>query len=145
MATQYKISFLGIEGKSFIPGIGWFLFVIILVCIPGEDLPSAPYLDIISFDKFVHAALFGGIVFFFCLAFKKAALSRQEKLGVFIKITLATCIWGITTELIQKYFIPGRQFDWFDWAADSFGAIVAFFICIPLFAKKNKLDFATEK
>jgi hypothetical protein len=144
MATQHKFSFLGIEGKNFIPGIAWFLFVLILVCIPGEDLPATPYLDLISFDKFVHSALFGGIVFFFCMAYKKATIIRQEKLGYFIKITLATCVWGITTELIQRYFIPGRQFDWFDWAADSFGAIVAFFVCIPLFANKKKQHFAEE-
>lgn len=141
MATQQKISVEGVGSKHFMPGIAWFLLVLILVCIPGEDLPQTPYFEIISFDKFVHAALFGGIVFFFCMAFRKAIISRQEKLVFFIKITLATCIWGITTELIQKYFIPGRQFDWFDWAADSLGAIVAFFVSIPFFAnKKQRLE-----
>lgn len=145
MVKQHKFSLAGIKGKNFIPGIAWFLFVLILVCIPGEDIPASPYLDIISFDKFVHAVLFGGIVFLFCMAFKKAEIGRQEKLVFFIKITLATCVWGITTELIQRFFIPGRQFDLFDWAADSLGAVVAFFVCIPLFAKNYKHRFAAEK
>jgi hypothetical protein len=144
MATQHKFSLLRIEGKNFIPGIAWFLFVLILVCIPGEDLPSTPYLDILSFDKLVHTALFGGIVFLFCMPFKNAAISKPQKLALFIKITLATCVWGITTELIQKYFISGRQFDWFDWLADSLGAIAAFFVSIPMFAKNNKHQFAEE-
>jgi VanZ family protein len=145
MASQHNLSSTELGGKNFIPGIAWFLFVAVLVCIPGEDLPSAPYLDIISFDKMVHAALFGGIVFFFCMAFKKSVISRQEKLAFFIKIAMATCVWGITTELIQKYFIPGRQFDWFDWAADSFGALVAFFVSVFFFAKANQPSIAEEK
>jgi VanZ family protein len=79
------------------------------------------------------------------MAFKKSVISRQEKVAFFIKIAMATCVWGITTELIQKYFIPGRQFDWFDWAADSFGALVAFFVSVFFFAKANQPSIAEEK
>ncbi len=133
--TQYNSpSQVGVRVRKFLPGIAWFLLVLILICLPGEDVPKADFLDAINFDKIVHCGLFGGIVFFFCMAFKKAGYSKQAKLHLFIKITLATCVWGITTELIQLYFIPGRKFDWFDWAADSFGAVVAFFISIKFFA-----------
>jgi hypothetical protein len=121
---------------KFLPGIAWFLFVLILICLPGQSLPEAGWLDSIDFDKFVHAGLFGGIVFLFCMPFRKASLERNEKVNLFLKISLATCIWGITTEFIQKFFVTGRQFDLLDWAADSFGAMIAFFVCKSLFAKK---------
>ncbi len=120
---------------KFIPGIAWFLFVLVLICLPGKSIPQVGWLDIVNFDKLVHAALFGGIVLFFCMPFKKATISVEEKFRLFIKITLATCVWGIATELIQKYFIPGRQFDLLDWAADSLGATIAFFISKKLFAR----------
>jgi hypothetical protein len=120
---------------KFLPGIAWFLFVLILICLPGKSIPEADWLDFIDFDKLVHAGLFGGIVFLFCRPFRKALLARDERIRLFIRITLATCIWGITTELIQKYFILGRQFDLLDWAADSLGAIIAFFVSKRLFAK----------
>ena len=133
--TKYNSpSQVGVRVINFLPGIAWFLLVLILICLPGKDVPRADFLDAINFDKIVHCGLFGGIVFFFCMAFKKSDYSKQAKLHLFIKITLATCVWGITTEFIQLYFIPGRQFDWFDWAADSLGAIVAFFISLKLFA-----------
>jgi len=113
---------------SFLPGIAWFLFVLILICLPGEDVPDQPgWLNIPQFDKVVHAGLFGGLVFWFCFPFKKW-LPDSPKTNLFIKITLSVIIWGITTEFIQKFFIPGRQFDLTDWAADSAGAVIAFFI-----------------
>ena len=133
--TKYNSpSQVGVRVINFLPGIAWFLLVLILICLPGKDVPRADFLDAINFDKIVHCGLFGGIVFFFCMAFKKSDYSKQAKLHLFIKITLATCVWGITTEFIQLYFIPGRQFDWFDWAADSLGAVVAFFISLKFFA-----------
>lgn len=121
--------------SKFLPGIAWFLLALILVCLPGEDLPETPWLASIDFDKLVHAGIFGGIVFLFCMPFRKAAYNRNEKIDLFIKITLATCLWGITTEFIQKFFIPGRQFDLMDWAADSLGAVIAFFVSKKFFAR----------
>jgi hypothetical protein len=119
---------------QFLPGIAWFLFVLALICLPGEDMPEEPgWFDIPHFDKIVHAGLFGGIVFWFCLPLKKAALSRDNKANWFIKITIATILWGIATEYMQKFFIEGRQFDLVDWAADSAGAIVALLISRKLF------------
>jgi hypothetical protein len=120
---------------KFLPGIAWFLFVLILICLPGKSIPEAGWLDFIDIDKLVHAGLFGGIVFLFCRPFRETPIDRTNKINMFIKITLATIIWGISTELIQKYFIPGRQFDLLDWAADSIGAILAFFVSRWFFAR----------
>ena len=119
---------------KFLPGIAWFLFVLVLICLPGEDMPEEPgWLNIPEFDKLVHAALFGGIVFWFCMPFKKSIISRPDKTNLFIKIAIATIVWGITTEYIQKFFIDGRQFDLLDWAADSAGAAIAFFVSRKFF------------
>lgn len=118
---------------QFIPGIAWFLFVMVLICLPGDDVPNTSWLDLIYFDKIVHAGLFAGLVFWFCMPFKKSGLHPNDKINFFIKITLATIVWGITTEFIQLFFVPGRQFDLMDWAADSAGAIIAFFVCRDFF------------
>lgn len=122
---------------KFLPGIAWFLFVLVLICLPGEDVPEEPgWLNFIpDFDKFVHAGLFGGIVFWFCLPFRKSSFDKETKHNLFIKIAIATIVWGITTEYIQKFFIEGRQFDLVDWAADSAGVIIAFFISRKFFIR----------
>ncbi len=119
--------------SKFLPGIAWFLFGLALICLPGKEVPEVGWLAEMQFDKLVHAALFGGIVFLFCMPFKKAGIERRNKLQLFIKITIAVVVWGITTEYIQKYFIPGRDFDLLDWAADSIGAGIAFIISKKLF------------
>lgn len=129
--TEQKQSLRFIQ---FLPGIAWFLFVLVLICLPGEDVPEEPdWLSIQNFDKIVHAGLFGGIVFLFCMPFKNSTIVKSVKLNLFIKILIATIIWGITTEYIQKFFIPGRQFDLADWAADSIGAVIAFFVSRKFF------------
>ena len=83
-------------------------------------------------------AVFGLLVFLFCWPFYKSVFSETQRKYYFIKISLAVSLWGLTLELIQKYFIPGRSFDLFDFAADSLGALITFFICRRIFAKPGK-------
>ncbi len=129
--TEQKKSLRFIQ---FLPGIAWFLFVLVLICLPGDDVPDGPdWFNIPEFDKIVHAGLFGGIVFLFCMPFKKSTIARSSKLNLFIRIAMATIVWGIATEYIQKFFIEGRQFDLVDWAADGIGAVIAFFVCRKFF------------
>jgi len=116
--------------KKFLPGIAWFFIVLVLTCLPGKDIPEAGWLDKIYFDKWVHIGLFGGLTFLFCWPFYKSGHSAREKVRYFIKIAIATSIWGLTIEFIQRFYIPGRSFDLFDWAADSLGALIALWFCV---------------
>lgn len=124
---QKKIPF-----KKFLPGIIWFFIVGLLTLMPGKDVPKIGWLESKNFDKLVHAVLFGGLTLLFCLPYFRAHFTLQQKLNIFIRISLAAIIWGITTEVIQKYFIPGRDFDLLDWAADTFGVLVALWISIKI-------------
>ncbi len=126
--------------KKFLPGIVWFLIVLILTCMPGKDVPEISWLDGIYFDKWVHAGMFGGLTFFFSLPFYKSEFSAQQRLHYFIKIAIAASIWGLAIEFIQKFYAINRDFDLLDWAADSFGALVAFFICKKIFMPDSFLN-----
>ncbi|MDO9375164.1 MAG: VanZ family protein [Bacteroidota bacterium] len=122
----------GLEIKKFIPGIAWFFVVLVLLCMPGSDVPGASWLDKIFFDKWVHTGIFALLAFLFMLPVGLSSLPDREKLQYFIRIAIATSLWGITTEFIQKYLVISRSFDLLDWAADSFGAMLAF-----LFSRKK--------
>ena len=130
-SLKKKLSF-----KKFIPGIAWFFVVLVLVCLPGQDIPKIGWLSEINFDKAVHVAVFGLLTVLFCWPFNNSSLPNKERLQYFIKIAIATIIWGLTTEVIQKFFVPGRSFDMFDWAADSLGALLAFWFCKKKFIKR---------
>jgi VanZ family protein len=124
---QQKIPF-----KKFLPGIAWFFIVAILTLMPGKDVPEVGWMDgIPNFDKLVHAGLFGGLTFLFCLPYFKSSFSRKQKINHFIRITLAVIVWGITVEFIQKYFVA-RDFELLDWAADSVGALIAFWLSMKI-------------
>ena len=122
--------------KKFIPGIAWFFLVLILICLPGDDLPQADdWMSTIFFDKWVHAGLFSVLAFLFMLPFCKRDILQKNKWIVIIKIALSVSIWGLMTEFIQKFFIPGRSFDLLDWAADSIGVLFAMLICWRFYLK----------
>lgn len=122
--------------KKFIPGIAWFFLVLILICLPGDDLPKTDdWMSAIYFDKWVHAGLFSILAFLFMFPVCKSHLSKKEKWNLIFKIALAACVWGITTEFIQKFFIVGRAFDILDWAADSAGIFLAIIVCKYFYLK----------
>ena len=127
-----------IKTAKFIPGIAWFFVVLVLLCIPGEDVPSVGWLDKVYFDKWVHCGIFGLLALLFMLPFALSQIDNKEKLQLFIRIAIAISLWGITTEFIQKYLIPGRSFDLLDWAADSLGALMAFVFCRIKFLSASK-------
>lgn len=112
--------------KKFIPGIAWFFLVLVLICLPGQDIPTVDdWLGKIYFDKWVHTGLFAILAFLFMRPFLRSPLTVSEKWQYVLKIAIATCLWGLTTEFIQKFFVPGRHFDLFDWSADTLGALLA--------------------
>jgi VanZ family protein len=123
--------------KKFIPAIGWFFLLLFLICLPGNQFPkTGDWLEKIYFDKWVHIGLFSILAFLLMRPFVNSTLSKQTILQTIFKVALAVSVWGLTTEFIQKYFIPHRNFDLWDWAADSAGALLAFIVCKKIMAKK---------
>ena len=123
--------------KKFIPGIAWFFVVLVLICLPGKDIPQVGWLTGINFDKVVHIGVFGLLAVLFCWPLYRSSFTKKERLQYFIKIAIATSVWGLTTELIQKFFIPSRSFDLLDWAADSIGALIGYWFCSKKFINPN--------
>jgi hypothetical protein len=125
--------------KKYIPGIAWFFLVLFLICLPGNEFPKTDdWLKVIYFDKWVHCGLFAVLAFLWMRPYAIIDIAKQQRLNIIIKIAVATSIWGLTTEFIQKYFIPFRSFDLWDWAADSVGVAVAFFVCYKIYMVQKK-------
>jgi VanZ family protein len=111
---------------KFFPGIAWFFLILIAVCTPGYDLPTVgSWFTEISFDKLIHTGLFAVLAWLFMYPVIKSSLTRKEKWNWVIKITLSAGIYGLITELLQRFFIPSRSFDLFDLLFDVFGGLTA--------------------
>lgn len=114
----------------------WALIIFILCAIPGRDLPHISFLELLNFDKFIHASLFFVLILLTIRGFKLqtsfALLHSSPKLIAFIK-----CVaYGGIIELMQGAFFQERTADIYDFIANSFGCIIG----ILLYNKiENKL------
>jgi len=117
---------------KFIPGIAWFIVVCFILFLPGHDVPQmGDWLQSIDFDKVIHMSMFGILITLFCWPFYRSNISSKKKKRYFIMIALVGCFWGYSSELIQKYWAIGRDYELMDWIADSLGCSLAW-----LFSKK---------
>ena len=123
-----------ISFKKLLPGIAWFFLLLILICLPGDDLPKGNnWMNAVYFDKWVHTGLFSVLAFLFMWPVINSLMPPEKIFSLMLIISVGVSIWGLTTEYIQKYFVPGRNFDLWDWAADSLGAFLALIVCRKIF------------
>ena len=106
--------------------IVWTLIVGILCCLPGKVLPKETGFTIPQLDKVVHIGMFGGFVFLWNLYLSKRSSAIRFLLKGFFIVYVIGNIYGIGMEYVQKYWIPGRDYDLADMIADMIGAGVAY-------------------
>lgn len=110
---------------KFIPGIIWLLIIFILLTMPGSDIPSNDFFEVIYFDKWVHIGLFAFLAFFWQYPFLN---SGRPFLKVLFLIPILVLGYGIAMEYVQKYFTSSRTFDITDMIADATGIAIATFV-----------------
>lgn len=102
----------------------WALIILILCGIPGRDIPHISFLEILSFDKFVHAGIFFVLISLtvrgFLVQTNFIKLQQSAKLIAFILCV----IYGGLLEIMQTTLFEERSADVFDFAANSFGCII---------------------
>jgi hypothetical protein len=106
---------------------------------PGKAIPKINWLELLSFDKFVHA----GIFFVEQILFIRALISLTEE-NFFKKhykwISVLFCIsYGGSLELMQYYIFSERSGDILDFIANSTGCLSGLFLFNPLAKKINWL------
>ena len=127
-------------GNLYIPLI-WTICVVIGCCLPGSMIPNEQGFKIPQFDKLVHVTMFGGFVFLWNLYLTNRSLALPRLLGLFFLFYMLSNIFGISMEIVQKYWIPGRDYDTYDIIADMFGAGIGFGVSgqmfIPVLVKER--------
>jgi VanZ family protein len=119
---------------SFIPGVVWLIITVVLLVIPGPDVPSAPLFDLVYFDKCVHIGMFGILTFLWCFPLLKTETASMKLFGT---ITCSSILLGILMEYVQKYVAIYRDFDVLDMVADAVGSVIALLWLSFLLKKKT--------
>ena len=112
--------------------IMWTLLIFVLCATPGRFIPSANWLDLLSFDKFVHAGMF----FVLCSLLFISAIKYNRPPAVFIVVFLFCVLYGGLLEVMQAKCFSNRSADWQDFIANSFGCVIAV-LCL----KKSRIYF----
>jgi len=124
--------------KRNIPAVIWALIIFILCSMPSTAIPTFHWLDLLSFDKFVHAS-----IFFVLQILLMRGLSLQTS---FAKIQsnykmvslFSSIMYGGMMELMQYYLLSSRSGDVLDFIANAFGCLIGLLIFKKI---KNKILF----
>lgn len=120
---------------SFLPAFTWFVVSVILLALPGKDLPHNDIFNIPFFDKYIHFTMFLMLTTLFCYAILKWPIEQNNKKLWFIRIAVLVIIYGVIMEFVQKFFVVGRSFDLVDIVFDTVGSLAGLII-INQYSKK---------
>src|SRR5688572_5973397 len=97
----------------------WALIILGLCAMPGQYIPSVTWLEMLSFDKWVHA----GIFFVLCSLIFFAVLQNNKPVTrIYLFFALAV-VYGCALEIMQGTLFSNRSADWQDMIANSVGCI----------------------
>ena len=116
--------------------IVWFLAILILSIMPGQDLPSCLLFGFIPIDKFGHFSFYASL----CFLLLKNSQYSTKGIGTKSKILsfAIAVVYGALMEVIQGTFCPSRCADIHDVVANSIGAIIGLlaFLFLPNMIEK---------
>lgn len=102
----------------------WATIIFALCATPGQFIPSANWLELLSFDKWVHATMFFILCSLLFLVILKYDLSKLWMIVFFVSGVL----YGGLLEIMQAKCFTNRSADWQDFVANSFGCVVAILV-----------------
>ena len=116
---------------SLICSVIWTVIIFILCSTPGKYVPTAHWLDLLSFDKLVHVSMFFILTsLWLCYFISKYTITPSTVSAVFIG-----CVaYGGLLEIMQATLFSQRSGDWFDFIANTVGCLIALY-----FFRKKKL------
>jgi VanZ family protein len=107
--------------KAYLKTYIWLLIMTYLLFSPSSGLPKGGHINIPHADKAVHLAMFG--ILSFVYLFDSFRYRRKYRKTI-LNITLICVLIGISSELIQHAFIPGRNGNIYDFLADIIGLLL---------------------
>lgn len=117
---------------SLLFAILWTIIIFVLCSTPGQYIPTTNWLELLSFDKFVHASIFFVLT---CLWLVYLYKSKKLATTSMIIIILLCISYGGLIEIMQATIFSHRNGDWLDFTANTFGCLMGLWF----FSKKKYL------
>jgi VanZ family protein len=108
-----------------LPGMLWTLLIAVLTLVPGNYIPRiTSFLDWLSPDKLLHFILFGTYAYLLAKGFRKQAVYGFLKQNPVIFSIIIGIVFASFIEVMQKFVIPGRNGNLYDFLADVLGTFL---------------------
>ncbi len=121
--------------KANLPAFIWALIIFLLCSMPGKSIPHISWLELLSFDKFVHASIFFVLQVLFMRGFRLQVLFPFLQKHFRGLVLLICAGYGGLLEVMQFYCFSERSGDMLDFTANSIGALTGLFF-YPQLEKK---------
>lgn len=111
--------------KQHINSLLWALIIMILCGAPSSSFPTVRFFNIPHFDKVVH---FGLYVVFTLLILSETNTQRMfgglDRKAIIVSLSIAIA-YGLLIEIMQLLVFESRGAEFWDFVANTIGAIVA--------------------
>ncbi|WP_188502302.1 VanZ family protein [Pontibacter amylolyticus] len=98
--------------------------IMVLTLLPSSSMPSLSIWEIFSFDSFAHAFMFAVLTYLMIVGLKKQYTYMRVQLFAIRTAFMVSSMFGIAIELLQHFFVPGRQGDIVDVLSNTIGCII---------------------
>ncbi|MFN3554820.1 MAG: VanZ family protein [Bacteroidales bacterium] len=109
--------------RYLLPAILWSFVILLIIGLPGSNIPKTNLFTLPHFDKLVHAFMFAGFGLFLAYGFIKQDKEEKIHRHAYIASITFCVLYGGATELIQHYWVSGRSGEWADMLANTLGAM----------------------
>ncbi len=117
------------------------LIILYLCCfIPVKDIPEVTIDFLIPTDKIVHFCMYLGLSVATAINYIHGERGFVNTFKLLIIAFLLPILYGGVIELLQHYYFPPREGDWFDFLAGTLGSLSALpivFWCKNYLTKKH--------
>ena len=103
--------------------IAWALIILILCGIPGKDIPHISFLELLSFDKLVHAGIFFVFILLAIRGFLLQTSFPRLQLSARAAAFFMCVAYGGLMEVMQGTLFEGRSASPYDFIANTIGCL----------------------
>lgn len=111
------------------------MIIFIQSSFPAVELPKV---ELFSFDKVVHAGIFGLLAALGYLSFINLNNKNTFSRSPYLWSAIVCILYGASDELHQ-YFVPNRSSEVLDWVADVAGILIMLLIIKYYLSKRFKM------